>query len=77
MATPSQDVCVVCKSPLVLEVERELEDESAMEASSAAEPQFVEDDVLLQCGCHFHWSVYPGHSGEPRVSYVFESGSVY
>lgn len=49
--------CVACKDPLVIEIERD-DDEDQLVASSSkapAAPETVPDDVHLNCGCHFHW----------------------
>ncbi|KAF2201291.1 hypothetical protein GQ43DRAFT_471911 [Delitschia confertaspora ATCC 74209] len=58
-------VCVECKDPLVIEVhpddsDSDIEMEGGAASSSAAAGaaggvQTVPDDVLLNCGCHFHW----------------------
>lgn len=52
-------VCVDCKKHLkiLVEPEEEDEDEVMVAASSANTGCWVDDDVQLQCGCHFHWSV--------------------
>ena len=52
--------CVVCRKPLTLFIESEEEDEDedkAMASSSAPAGSYVDDDVQLECGCHFHWFV--------------------
>lgn len=52
--------CTSCHDPLVLEVHESDDDEDAsMGASSsgaAAANKTVPDDVLLGCGCHYHWA---------------------
>lgn len=52
--------CASCNDPLVLEVHESDDDEdTSMEASSsdaATAPKTVPDDVLLGCGCHYHWA---------------------
>ena len=57
--------CVACHKALVLYLDPEEEDgeedeeDEAMEGSASANPgSYVDDDVQLQCGCHFHWSVH-------------------
>ena len=51
--------CVACYKPLTLYIEPDDEDdEDNMGGSSSANSgSYVDDDVQLQCGCHFHWSV--------------------
>lgn len=51
--------CVACHQRLTLYVEPDEEDdEETMGGSSSANTgSYVDDDVQLQCGCHFHWSV--------------------
>lgn len=59
--------CVSCDDPLVIEVEFEDEDQdmdmdvgessATATAASSSGKQTVPDDVHLNCGCHFHWSV--------------------
>ncbi|KAK4694336.1 hypothetical protein P7C71_g3232, partial [Lecanoromycetidae sp. Uapishka_2] len=46
--------CVACSKPLTLFIEPEVEDTSGSVSSIGS---YVNDDVQLQCGCHFHWSV--------------------
>ena len=52
--------CVACQKPLTLyiEPEEEDEDETMGASTSANDGSYVDDDVQLQCGCHFHWSVH-------------------
>ena len=53
-------LCVACRKILTLYIEPEEEDEEGetMGGSAGANPgSYVDDDVQLQCGCHFHWSV--------------------
>lgn len=52
-------LCVTCQKPLTLYIEpdEEDEDEGMGNESSANAGSYVDDDVRLQCGCHFHWSV--------------------
>ncbi|PSN61457.1 hypothetical protein BS50DRAFT_680882 [Corynespora cassiicola Philippines] len=51
--------CVACKSPLVVEIEPDEDEDVQMGGSSSkapvAGPETVPDDVHLNCGCHFHW----------------------
>ena len=51
--------CVACHNPLTLSVEHdeEEEDETMGGSPSMYTGSYVDDDVQLQCGCHFHWSV--------------------
>lgn len=53
-------VCVACQNPLTLYIEpgEEDEDETLGGSASANTGSYVDDDVQLQCGCHFHWSVH-------------------
>ena len=52
--------CVVCHRPLTLYIEpdEENEDESMVGSANAKTGSYLDDDVQLQCGCHFHWSVH-------------------
>lgn len=47
-----EDLCSACQEPLLIEVEP---DSDAEESKSAAKTNSVPDDVLLNCGCHYHW----------------------
>ena len=51
--------CVTCHNPLTLYVEHdeEEEDETMGGTTIMNTGSYVDDDVQLQCGCHFHWSV--------------------
>ena len=51
--------CVACHNLLTLYVEHdeEEEDETMGDSPSMNTGSYVDDDVQLQCGCHFHWSV--------------------
>lgn len=53
--------CVACHRPLTLYIEpdEEDEDETMGGSASANTGTYVDDDVQLQCGCHFHWFVVP------------------
>ena len=52
--------CVTCHKPLILDIEldEDDEDETMGGSASANTGSYVDDDVQLQCGCHFHWSVH-------------------
>ena len=53
--------CVACNKVLTLYIEPddESEEDETMEGSANANTgSYVDDDVQLQCGCHFHWSVH-------------------
>ncbi len=54
--------CVACHKPLTLFIEPDEDDgDETMEGSASANTgSYVDDDVQLQCGCHFHWSVHLG-----------------
>ncbi|KAH8844814.1 hypothetical protein MCOR07_000323 [Pyricularia oryzae] len=49
-------VCVSCKDPLVLGID---EDENAAP---------VPDDLLLPCGCHYHWQCFLDSSSDVVIS---------
>ena len=55
-------LCVACNKPLTLFIESAEEDEEmeTMEGSASANTgsSYVDDDLQLQCGCHFHWFVH-------------------
>ncbi|KAK0108383.1 hypothetical protein ONS95_003194 [Cadophora gregata] len=46
-------ICKSCEQPLVLELDPESFDEET--SSSVGEASSAPDDLLLRCGCHFHW----------------------
>jgi hypothetical protein len=48
-------VCQVCKNPLVVELDADSFDEAS--GSSVGQAVTAPDDLLLSCGCHFHWYV--------------------
>ena len=51
-------VCAECQEPLTLFIEPEIDNEDqGLGGSSANAGSYVDDDVQLQCGCPFHWSV--------------------
>ena len=56
-SSPPITACVSCKKALILFIEPEEDDETMVESSSTNRPTHVDDDVHMQCGCHFHWSV--------------------
>ncbi|KAJ5041047.1 uncharacterized protein L3040_005604 [Drepanopeziza brunnea f. sp. 'multigermtubi'] len=45
--------CKVCEQPLVIELDAESFDEAT--SSSVGQASSAPDDLLLMCGCHFHW----------------------
>ncbi|KAK0109024.1 hypothetical protein ONS96_002858 [Cadophora gregata f. sp. sojae] len=49
----SMPICKSCEQPLVLELDPESFDEET--SSSVGEASSAPDDLLLRCGCHFHW----------------------
>ena len=51
--------CVACHNPLTLYVDHDEEEEDETMGGSTImnTGSYVDDDVQLQCGCHFHWSV--------------------
>lgn len=51
--------CVACHNPLTLYIEHDEEEEDETMGGSTImnTGSYVDDDVQLQCGCHFHWSV--------------------
>ena len=54
-------LCVACNKALTLYIEPAEEDEEmeAMGGSASVDKgSYVDDDVQLQCGCHFHWFVH-------------------
>ena len=59
MASSSDISCVSCHNPLTLLVESDevVEDSFVAGAGPSDQDSYVDDDVLMQCGCHFHWSV--------------------
>lgn len=54
-------ICSTCQNPLTVLVNPEDEhDSDLIDTSSSTNHSFmVDDDVELQCGCHFHWFVNP------------------
>ncbi len=47
--------CRICEQNLVIELDPESFDEAT--GSSVCRAATALDDLLLSCGCHFHWSV--------------------
>lgn len=47
--------CRSCEQPLVIELDPESFDEAT--SSSVGQASSAPDDLLLRCGCHFHWYV--------------------
>ena len=55
-------MCEACHKPLTFYIEPSEEDEDERVGGSSASANtgsYIDDDVQLQCGCHFHWSVHP------------------
>ena len=49
-------VCVACQEPLTLRIDEGGEDEgSDPPVVRSSSDSYVDDDVYLRCGCHFHW----------------------
>lgn len=60
-AVTTMATCVACHKSLTLYIEPAEENEEVenMEGSASVNAgSYVDDDVQLQCGCHFHWSVH-------------------
>ncbi|KAL9104690.1 MAG: hypothetical protein Q9163_000368 [Psora crenata] len=56
MPLSSHASCVSCERPLILYIEPDEEDDGHMEDPANVDGgSYVDDDVYLQCGCHFHW----------------------
>lgn len=49
-------VCQSCSQALTVELDSDSFDEAT--SSSVGQPQTAPDDLLLACGCHFHWYVF-------------------
>ena len=79
MSSQSPTRCVSCEKVLTLFIEPDEEDDDApMEGSGdAAEGSYVDDDVHLQCGCHFHWFVYLSVSLRAFLTDSVSLGNVY
>lgn len=52
-------MCADCKQPLIIFIDpdSDIEENTAGEALDANQGRPVDDDVELECGCHFHWCV--------------------
>ena len=52
-------LCKGCKDPLTVLIERDDDRENDLTTSSSTANQSftIDDDVELECGCHFHWFV--------------------
>lgn len=50
--------CVTCEKPLILPIEPDDGDQDESMGGSSS-TSYVDDDVHLTCGCHFHWFVCP------------------
>ena len=46
--------CKTCHDPLILTLDPD-QDDAGDSGGGAGEPETVPDDLLLPCGCHFHW----------------------
>ena len=53
------DICKSCHDPLTLTLDPE-------ESGDEGETETVPDDLLLSCGCHFHWQCLLDHA--PKVA---------
>ena len=55
------EICADCEKPLVVHIDPDSEDkyDSACDDFNSNQSYTVDDDVELQCGCHFHWWVKP------------------
>ena len=55
----NMNTCVVCENPLMLlvdeEEQEEGEEDSVVPVTGSSNASYVDDDVHLHCGCHFHW----------------------
>ena len=49
--------CMDCHKTLTVYVEPDSADDDDESMGESTSGQYVPDDVGLQCGCHFHWSV--------------------
>ena len=67
--------CVACSKPLTLYIDP---DEETASGSGSQAGSYVDDDVELQCGCHFHWSVAYDWNGKiTRLMRGIDIGNVY
>ncbi|KAH6713042.1 hypothetical protein BKA61DRAFT_484022 [Leptodontidium sp. MPI-SDFR-AT-0119] len=58
--------CRSCEQPLVIELDPESFDEAT--SSSVGQASSAPDDLLLRCGCHFHWQCLLDESPEIALS---------
>ena len=65
------DVCKVCEDPLVLSLD--LEDSDHEETTQETVP----DDLLLSCGCHFHWQCLLDQASEVATDLKCPSCATY
>lgn len=50
------NTCVVCEKPLILPIDENGDDsDSDLPVAGSSNASYVDDDVHLRCGCHFHW----------------------
>ena len=48
--------CAVCEKPLTLLVEEDYDGEPPdIPVADSSDSSYIDDDVTLRCGCHFHW----------------------
>ena len=72
MASSSSAACVSCQLPLTLQVEHDEEGVESMEEAGE-----VDDDLQVQCGCHFHWcEIYRSHLRKQSVLNLIPLGNV-
>ena len=68
--------CVACSKCLTLHIELNEEDEDTNMGGSSMDRE-VDDDVQLQCGCHFHWFVHRQSSFVPQSDTRIIIGNAY
>lgn len=71
------ETCKACGAPLTVLIQHEDSEEHdgyLPDASSSASKQgvLVDDDVELQCGCHFHWCVDTSNLSLPIVNQLID-----
>lgn len=71
------ETCKACGAPLTVLIQHEdseAHDGYLPDASSSASKQgvLVDDDVELQCGCHFHWCVDTSNLSLPIVNQLID-----
>ena len=73
------EICKACRHPLTVLVTSESpNDEHLAGASSSTGYDYtVDDDVELQCGCHFHWFVVPLGCLGQRTNSAVKPGNVF